>query len=339
MDKVRVCLIGAGRVAKVHGYNLKTYIPNSELVAVVDKKKDLAKKLAEELSIPRVFQDHRQALDWGNFDAAIITTPTFTHHQIVIDTATFKKHIFCEKPIALNLKQANSMIQECYKNKVKLQIGFMRRFDPEFILAKRKIEEGVIGEIILIKSTGRGPGLPPDWALDIEKSGGMLAEVSSHDFDSLMWFAQSELKSVEAIAVNYRHPQLKEKYPLFYDTAVVMGTFSNGKMGLIDMSCPAGYGYDARMEILGSEGVMFVGGIKEGNISYCTREKGLNFPHYLSWRERFKQAYIAELQHFITCIIDDKDPEVKGEDGKRALAAVLTANLSIQTGKRLEVTY
>ena len=339
MDKVRVCLVGAGRVARVHGYNLKTCIPNSELVAIVDKKEELAEDLASELSVSKVFKNHQQALDWGKFDAVVITTPTFTHCQIVVDAASSKKHIFCEKPIALTLKEANLMIDECYKNEVKFQIGFMRRFDPEFILAKKRIEEGAIGEIILIKSTGRGPGLPPEWALDIEKSGGMLAEVSSHDFDSLMWFAKSELKSVEAIAKNYKHPEIRERYPSFYDTAIVIGTFKNGKMGIVDMSCPANYGYDARMEILGSEGVMFVGNIKSGNISYCTRKKGVIFPHYFSWRERFKQAYIDELQHFINCIVENKNPEVNGEDGKRSLAVVAAANLSIRTGKKIEVIY
>jgi len=167
----------------------------------------------------------------------------------------------------------------------------------------------------------------------------MLAEVSSHDFDSLMWFAKSELKSVEAIAKNYKHPEIRERYPSFYDTAIVIGTFKNGKVGIVDMSCPANYGYDARMEILGSEGVMFVGNIKSGNISYCTRKKGVIFPHYFSWRERFKQAYIDELQHFINCIVENKNPEVNGEDGKRSLAVVAAANLSIRTGKKIEVIY
>jgi len=339
MDKVKICLIGAGRVAKVHGFNLKVYIPSSEIVAVVDKEMGIARKLAEELDIPHVFEDHQKALNWSKFDAVVVTTPTFTHHRIVVDVARAGKHVFCEKPIALTLKEADSMIEECNKNCVKLQIGFMRRFDPEFILAKRKVEEGVIGELLLIKSTGRGPGLPPEWAWDVEKSGGMLAEVASHDFDALMWFAQSRLEWVEGVAANYRCPELKTKYPHFYDTAVVIGTFHSGKMGVIDMSCPAGYGYDARMELLGSEGIMFVGDIRGRNLSYCTREKGINLPQYLSWRERFKEGYIAELQHFIQSIINNTTPLVNGEDGRRSLAAILASNHSIQTGKKVKVTY
>jgi len=339
MDKVKVCLIGAGRVAKVHGSNVKTYIPSSEVVAVVDKDEGVARKLAEELGIAHVFEDHQKALCWGRFDAVVVTTPTFTHYQIVVDAARAGKHMFCEKPIALTLQEADSMIEECNKNGVKLQIGFMRRFDPEFTLAKKKVEEKIIGELLLIKSTGRGPGLPPEWAWDIEKSGGMLAEVASHDFDALMWFAQSRLETVEAIAANYRCPELKTKYPHFYDTAVVVGTFYKGKMGIIDMSCPVNYGYDARMELLGSEGVMAVGDTRKNSLSYCTREKGIIHPQYLSWQQRFKEAYIGELQHFIQAIISNTPPFVSGEDGRRCLAAIISSNYSIQIGKRVRVVY
>ncbi|MBC7188921.1 Gfo/Idh/MocA family oxidoreductase, partial [Candidatus Aerophobetes bacterium] len=294
---------------------------------------------SRELNIPCVFEDHQQALSWGNFDAAIVTTPTFTHCEIVKDLARGGKHIFCEKPIALTLKEADLMIEECEKNRVKFQIGFMRRFDPEFIFAKKKVEEKAIGELLLIKSTGRGPGLPPEWAWDIKKSGGMLAEVASHDFDTLMWFAQSRLESVEAVAANYRCPELNKKYPDFYDTAVVVGTFENGKIGIIDVSCPASYGYDARLELLGSRGVMFVGDIQQANVILCTQEKGIYSPQYRSWKERFKEGYINELQHFIHCVTSNSTPLVSGEDGRKALACVIASNRSIFTGKKERVAY
>lgn len=339
MDKVKVCLIGAGRVARVHGAILKYNVTSSEVVAVADAKEEIARKLAEDLGISYVFDSHQKALQWGKFDAVVVTTPTFTHHSIVVDVARAGKHVFCEKPIALSLKEADSMILVCEKSKVNLQIGFMRRFDPEFIQAKKKVEEGVIGELLLIKSTGRGPGLPPEWALDIDKGGGMLAEVASHDFDSLMWFAQSRLEIVEAVAANYRVPHIKEKYPYFYDTAVVLGTFDNGKIGVIDMSCPVDYGYDARMELLGSRGVMFVGGIEEKKLSYCTKEAGIQFCQYLSWKQRFKEGYVAELQHFIDSIVNKTAPMVSGEDGRKALACVLASNCSIRTGKKIKVAY
>lgn len=339
MNKVRICLIGGGRVARVHGTNLKDQIPSSEVVAVVDAREDVAEALASDLKVSSVFTDYREALRWDRFDAAVVTTPTFTHQEITTALARADKHIFCEKPMAVDLAEADSMIDACEESGVKLQIGFMRRFDPEFRQAKEKVRKGEIGQLLLVKSTGRGPGLPPEWALDVKKSGGMLAEVASHDFDSLMWFADSRLETVEAIAANYRCPQLTESYPHFYDTSVVMGTFGNGKMGIVDMSCPVHYGYDARVELLGSEGVMFIGGIQGRDLTVCTRNKGVREPQYLSWRDRFKEGYIAEMQHFIHCIIENSPPFVGGEEGRESLAAVIASNRSIRIGEKVKVNY
>ncbi len=339
MNKIRICLVGAGRVARVHGFNLKTHVPLSEIVAVVDQNLNAAKNLARDLNITRIFKDHQEALKWGKFDAAVVTTPTFTHHRIVVDMARAGKHVFCEKPISLTLEEADFMIEECKRKDVVFQIGFMRRFDPEFVQAKEKIKEGTIGEVMLVKSTGRGPGLPPEWALDIKRSGGMLAEVASHDFDCVMWLAGSKLEWVEAVGANFKCPDLKIKYPDFYDTAVVVGTFDDGKIGVIDMSCPVDYGYDARVEILGSHGVMFVGDVKGKDILFCTKEKGVNQPQYLSWRDRFREGYIAEMQHFIECIQTNRSPQVTGEDGRRSLACVLASNYSLKVGKKVKVNY
>ena len=158
-------------------------------------------------------------------------------------------------------------------SKVKFQIGFMRRYDPAFQEAKRKIEEGFLGEVILIKSTGRGPGLPPEWAWDIRKSNGILAEVSSHDFDSIRWFSGSEFKKVYAEAGNFKTPEVRQKYPDFYDNAVVTVRCKNGAMGLVDGSCPAGYGYDARVEILGSKGMMQIGELKNKGVTLAPKKK------------------------------------------------------------------
>ena len=128
---------------------------------------------------------------------------TCTHKAIAVDAAKGEKHIFCEKPMALTLEEADSMIQEAKRTKVKLQIGFMRRFDRGFLAARKKVKEGAIGEPLLIKSTGRGPGLPPEWAWKLKKSSGMLAEVGSHDFDTLRWFAESEFGKIHAFVGNY----------------------------------------------------------------------------------------------------------------------------------------
>lgn len=339
MDRVKICLVGAGRVGRVHGSNLSHSVHEAKLVAVVDKNREAAGKLSQELNVSKCFDSHERALDWGEFDAVVITTPTFTHASIAVDAATSGKHIFCEKPIATSLPEADKMIRMAKKARIKLQIGFMRRFDRGFLEAKKKIEEGIIGKALLIKSTGRGPGLPPEWAWSTQKGVGMLAEVASHDFDALRWFAESEFKRVYAIAKNYKCPEVKEKYPDFYDTAIVVAEFREGKIGIVDMGCPVEYGYDAKMEVLGEKGVIFIGDIEDQGTRLCTKKSGVVTSTFASWRDRFKDAYIEEIRHFVDIIKKDLSPAVTGEDGKKALEAVIAANKSIQIGQPVDLPF
>ncbi|MEM0506823.1 MAG: Gfo/Idh/MocA family oxidoreductase, partial [Thermosphaera sp.] len=256
---VNFCVIGAGRAGTVHARNIRMRIKNSELAAIVDNDLTVATKLADELGGIPVYKDLTTALKESSFDAVIITTPTFTHAALAIEAAEAGKHVFCEKPMSLTLKEADKMISVTKKNGVKLQIGFMRRFDPEFISAMKLIEGGEIGRPVLVKSVGRGPGLPPPWALDSKTGIGFLAEVNSHDFDTLRWMMRNEFSTVFCEVSALIRPDLREKYPNFYDVAAVVTRFVNNGLGIIDGACPVGYGYDARIEILGTEGVITVG--------------------------------------------------------------------------------
>ncbi|MBS7635644.1 oxidoreductase, partial [Candidatus Bathyarchaeota archaeon] len=239
---------------------------------------------------------------------------------------------------ALNLKESDEMISICRENRVVLQIGFMRRFDKAFQQAKRMVEEGKIGKIAIIKSTGRGPGLPPKWACDPKKSLGMLAEVNSHDFDSIRWFGGSDFSRVYAEADTFKCFELKNEYPNFYDNSIVSIRLKNGTLALLDGSCPVEYGYDARVEILGTEGVIMIGDIKDEMISACTKKGGgVTYPAFLSWRDRFRGAYIEEIKHFINCVLENRKPMVSGEDGKKAVEAVLAATKSLLTQKPVEM--
>jgi myo-inositol 2-dehydrogenase/D-chiro-inositol 1-dehydrogenase/scyllo-inositol 2-dehydrogenase (NAD+) len=234
--------------------------------------------------------------------------------------------------MALTLEEANDMIQAADEAGVKLQVGFMRRFDPIFITAKERIEKGEIGSPMLVRSLTRGPGLPPRWACDPRTSNGMLAEVNSHDFDTIRWLAESEFERIYAEANTLKCRDLKEEFPDFYDNAIVSLRLKNGTLGIIEGSCPVDYGYDARAEVLGSEGVILVGELQNTAVVSCTKSTGLVASNFPGWRERFREAYIAEARHFVECIMERKGPKVTGEDGKRALEGVLAANKSIQTG-------
>ena len=341
MDKVRICLVGAGRAGEVHGDVYYNFIPHSEIVSVFDINIEKAKNLATKYKIDEehVFNNYEDALSYCDFDAAVITTPTFTHCLYTEMSARKKVNVFSEKPMAITLEDCDKMIDICSKEKVKLQLGFMRRFDIGFQRAKKIIENGEIGEPIIIKSVGRGPGLPGKWAFDIKNSNGNLAEVNSHDFDSVRWLSGSEYKKVYAVAKNSKNHDIGREYPLFYDNATVSATMQNEIFGLIDSVCPCDYGYDARVEVVGTKGVLFIGSIDEHTTITCTREKGINSPQVLSWKKRFHDAYIAEDRHFIDCIINNNEPVVTGDDGKHAVSVVIAANKSISLGMPVELWF
>ncbi|HEY4662254.1 MAG TPA: Gfo/Idh/MocA family oxidoreductase [Candidatus Humimicrobiaceae bacterium] len=339
MSNIRICLIGAGRAGEVHGDVYYDYIKNSEITAIVDNDIKKAKNLANKYNLKEnsVFKNLKDAVKNTEIDAVVITTPTFTHPDYVIEAAKDKIHVFCEKPMAITIKDCDRMIKACSNKRVILQIGFMRRFDPGFLYAKDLLDKGTIGRPIIIKSLTHGPGLPGNWALDIKKSNGMLAEVNSHDFDTIRWLSGAEYAKVYAVAENFNSPEIGKKFPDFYDTATVSIKLKNGTMGIIDSVCPCFYGYDARAEVIGSQGVMFIGSLQDSTTITCNRENGIVIKQTLSWKKRFHEAYIAEDRHFIECIISKKKPMVSGEDGRKAVAAVIAANESILKGKPINI--
>jgi myo-inositol 2-dehydrogenase/D-chiro-inositol 1-dehydrogenase/scyllo-inositol 2-dehydrogenase (NAD+) len=320
----------------VHANNLALRVCGCELSAIVDENQEAARKLAEEVGARKFYGSLSEAFKKEEIDAVFITTPTFTHANLAVEAAEAGKHVFCEKPMALNLREADEMISATKRHNVKLQIGFMRRFDPEFKRARELIERGEIGKPVLIKSVGRGPGLPPRWACNPKTSIGMLAEVNSHDFDSIRWFMKSEISSVYAEAEALICRELAGEFPGFYDVAVVSLRLSNGGLGVIDGGCPVGYGYDARVEVLGTEGLISVGEIPGSSLLLCRKEKVVARETFQSWRDRFRSAYLAEVEHFVSCILNDSEPSVTGTDGRKALEAVLAAIESIE---RREVVY
>jgi len=329
MNKVKFCLVGAGRAGMVDARNFEFNIEESEMVAVVDPNEKNGKEAAKELRA-EYFVDFKEAQNNIDFDAVCIGAPTFVHAGAILEAAKAEKHIFTEKPLSITVDEAQKIEKAVKKNNVKFQIGFMRRFDENFLRAKKLIEEGAIGEPTLIKSVGRGPGLPPEWYADISKSNGLLAEVNSHDFDSMRWLIGSEFKEIYAVADNFKVDDYKDKYPGFYDTVAATVKFENGVLGTVDGCCPATYGYDARVEILGTEGMLMIGAKEKNSVLVWNKEQEIVQDGNTSWRALFKDAYLAEANHFIDCVINDKKPKVNEMDGKKAVEIVVAGNKSIQ---------
>ncbi len=258
-----------------------------------------------------------------------MVVPTVLHRDVVVAAARAGKHVLCEKPMAMTPAECDQMIDACGTAGVRLQIGFMRRFDDSFVSARKRIDAGEIGDVVLVKSLTHGPSVPQEWMYDIKASNGPLAEVNSHDIDTLRWFAGSEIVEVYAIGGNFRCPQAREKHPDFYDNVSMVCRFADGRQGFIDGAVSVGYGYDARVEILGTKGVMFLGRIEQDGVVTCAAGAGIVRSFVPSWRNLFMEAYLAEDQAFADCIGSGAEPRVRGIDGRMAVAVVNAGNRSI----------
>lgn len=328
-SQIKICMIGAGRVGKNHSRAITRHVPGGKIVALVDPMVSVRNETAKEYSIENEFGTLEQALEKCDFDAVVITTPTPTHLPLTALAAENGKHVFLEKPMALNLEECDEINRITNEKAVLLQLGFMRRFDPEFVAAAARIEAGEIGQPMMIKSLTHGPGLPPAWARDLRTSNGMLAEVNSHDWDATRWLMGSNYERVYTEVANFKGAANNVDTPNFYDNVLVNIKFESGGLGMISGVCPCGYGYDARVEIIGEKGIMQIGELEGQAVVVCTnRDQGLITPIFRTWPERFIWGYIYEMEHFINCVQSETKPRAGGEDGRWAVAGVLAGTKS-----------
>jgi myo-inositol 2-dehydrogenase/D-chiro-inositol 1-dehydrogenase/scyllo-inositol 2-dehydrogenase (NAD+) len=331
-SRFRLAVVGAGRAGMVHARNAAGSVPGAELACVVDADPVVGHKAGDELGVD-VFANLDEALCGARFDGVVITAPTFAHPELAVLAAGAGKHVFCEKPMALTLDDCDAMAEAADKAGVVFQVGFVRRFQPEFAEAKARIEAGEIGAPMVIRSLTRGPGLPPAWAHDLSRSNGMLAEVNSHDFDCVRWLMGSDIERVYAETANFKGAERGVTAPNFYDNAVVSLRFVAGAIGTIEGTCPADYGYDARAEVLGTQGLLVVGDNRAMPVLEI-RTRGLGgTPTWSSWPQRFEPGYRAELAGFVQAALYGTAPIVGAADGRAAVAAVIASNTSWLEGR------
>lgn len=336
---IRICMIGAGRVGKNHSRSIIEHVPGAACVALVDPAVQILEETAVEFGYEQRFTSLEEALDKAQFDAVVITTPTFTHRDLAVMAADAGKHVFLEKPMALNLAECDEITAAARRNGVVLQLGFMRRFSPEFVAAAERIQAGEIGQPMLIKSLTHGPGLPPAWARNLKLSNGMLAEVNSHDWDSTRWLMGANYERVYVEVANFKGPAHNVQEEHFYDNVLVNIKFVNGGLGSISGVCPCGYGYDARVEVVGEKGILQIGELKGQAVVVCTdRDHGLVTPIFRTWPERFRWGYIHEMAHFVECIRKGVEPKVSGEDGRWVVAGVLAGTKSMLEGRPVHLS-
>ncbi len=333
MNKTNIAVIGTGRMGSVHVRNLVRKIPEANLVALCDIRLEVAQVLADELGIDRAVRDYHELLADPSIPAVLIATSTDTHAMIVADAARAGKHIFCEKPLALDLASIDAALAAVEAAGVKLQIGFNRRFDPALRRVHDLVASGEIGRPCILRIASRDP--EPPSAEYARVSGGMFLDMTIHDFD-MARFQVGEVEEVYALGGVLVAPWLAEAGDV--DTNIVTLRFANGALGVIDNSRQAVYGYDQRLEVFCSAGTALV-----ENDSENTAVKGLKdgfhsarLPYF--FMDRYAGCYVEEVCQFLTCVRDDKPTPTTGRDGRLAVVLGYAAWKSLRENRPVRLS-
>jgi scyllo-inositol 2-dehydrogenase (NAD+) len=331
--RLGVGVIGLGRLGSSYAKYFTGRIAGAVLVAVSDVNEAAVASVAAELGISKQYTRYQDLIADEVVEAVVIVSPTSTHKEIVFEAAKRGVPIFCEKPLSISLAEARSMLRTVDETGVFFQMGFMRRFDKGYVAAKRKIEEGVIGEPVVFKSSSRDPYRPSLEYLDPAHSGGLFIDCGIHDLDLARWY-MGEIASVYSIGGTLAYPEMKEIGDI--DNAVTSLYFTSGALGSIDLSRSGVYGYDIRTEILGTEGTLKIGYLRETPILVMTKP-GITHDTVPYFTERFEQAYITQLQDFVNNVLKGKPPSVSCVDGVAALQASSAATLSFKENRPVKI--
>ncbi len=323
-DRVNFGVIGAGRIGKVHAETLAFRLAEAAPLAIADLNRDEAEKVAKRCGIPRVVDSADDILADPQIDAVLICSSTNTHADLIVKAAEAGKHIFCEKPIDHSLARIDWALAAVERAGVKLQIGFNRRFDANFRRVREAVASGEIGKPHLLHIISRDPGPPP--ISYVKLSGGMFLDMTIHDFDMARFLIGEEVREIYTAGGVMVDPGIGEAGDL--DTALIVLRFEGGAIGTIDNSRKAVYGYDQRVEVLGSDGAVATGNCYPNQATISTavcvrRDLPLNF-----FMERYIESFTNELRAFVEAVAENKPVPVSGNDGRVPVLMALAARKS-----------
>jgi myo-inositol 2-dehydrogenase/D-chiro-inositol 1-dehydrogenase len=331
MKTITVGVIGLGRIGKLHVNNI-LQMHDVNIAMVYDPVLDDEWKTERGLIS---VADEKNIYTSSRIDAVLIFSPSMLHAGQIVEAAKAGKHVFCEKPIALDPKQIKNVLSVVNKQGVKLQIGFNRRFDPDFLKVKKAIADGLIGDLHLIKITARDPEPPPvDY---VEISGGIFLDMTIHDFDMVRFLSGNEIKEVYSKGAVLIDKSIGDAGDV--DTAVTSLRLRNGALAVIDNSRSAVYGYDQRIEAFGSKGSISAENILETNTILMTEENVRTDKPLYFFLERYKESFWNEMREFIDMIKNDYAPSVTGEDGLMSTKVGLAAKRSLESHMPVKIQY
>ncbi|MBS1252883.1 MAG: Myo-inositol 2-dehydrogenase [Anaerolineales bacterium] len=302
--------------------------------ATADIITEAAEQLAADLEIPLVSSHHRVILEDDRIDAVVVCSSTDTHAQMIEEAAEAGKHIFCEKPIALDLAKIDRALEAVEEAGVKLQVGFNRRFDPSFRRVRELVAQGEIGTPHILRVTSRDPEPPPIEYVKV--SGGIFVDMTIHDFDMARYLIGGEVEEVYASGAVLVDERIGEVGDI--DTTIITLRFANGVLGSIDNSRQAVYGYDQRVEVFGSEGVAIAGNETPDRVTHIDEAGAQSAKPVYFFIERYTEAYVEEMRAFIDCVREDKEPPVTGLDGRIPVVMGYAAQKSYEENRPVKLS-
>lgn len=330
---IGIAVLGAGRIGKIHAGNVAAN-PNARLVAVADPCAEACMPLAAQY-VAEAMTDPMAAIAREDIDAVVIGTPTDTHIGLLTRAVELGKAVLCEKPIDLDLGKSREAAAQIDKMGGKVMLAFNRRFDPTFAEVRKAIDAGKIGAVRQVVISSRDPGMPPEGY--VKSSGGLFRDMTIHDLDMARWLLGEDPVSVTAMASRIVDPALVEKYD-DYDSAMVILQTASGKQAHINNCREAVYGYDQRIEVLGETGMLTHDNLRPTTMRLTTAEMTdaqqplLNF-----FLERYTAAYRAEMDAFVSALVDGTPLPTTAKDGLEALRLAEAALESVRTGQTISV--
>ena len=325
MKKIKLALLGIGRIGKIHFANIRQNIPNAEIVAV-SAAHQLKEDFIKEYGNFFFSNNPEDVISYPDVDAVLICTSTSTHADLIEQAIARGKHVFCEKPMDLSLERTTALAHTIEKSANKVMVGFNRRFDPDMMQAKKSVSEGRIGNVQIIKITSRDPGLPS--ADYIKTSGGLFMDMAIHDFDMARYIMNKEVVEVFSKGLVLVDDVVRQANDV--DTALTTLTFDDGTYAVIDNSRKAVYGYDQRLEIFGDKGMIQVGNnLHHHNIIY--NGQGIRYALPLDFfLNRYAKSYLLEMELFVNALEKDQPMPAGVNDGLQATRIAVAAKISVQ---------
>ncbi|MCH1983820.1 inositol 2-dehydrogenase [Ruminococcus sp. OA3] len=333
--KVRIGMLGAGRIGKLHATNLVNAVPDAEVVMIADPfMNEATEEWAKGLGVTNVTKDSEAVFANPDVDAVFICSSTDTHAEFIVKAAEAGKHIFCEKPIATDIKVIEDALAAVDKAGVKLQVGFVRRFDHNHKKVRDTVASGMLGAPSIVKVTSRDPEAPP--MAYVKVSGGIFMDMMIHDFDMVRYLSGSEVTEVSA----YGTVMIDEEFKKYddVDTAIVMLKFENGAIGVIDNSREAPYGYDQRTEVHCAKGCVQVANDLNDTSMISTADGVVCEKPTWFFLERYNNAFIAETNAFVDAVMNDKEVPVSGIDGLMPVKIAKAAKISLDEGRPVKIS-